>query len=79
MRDQFRMLGFARIQKFYVAAERDRANGVFDAVACRVRPDRLAKADGETQNAHAKAPRDPEMAELVEGDEQTEGDQQPPD
>jgi hypothetical protein len=62
------------IEEFYIAAKRNRPDRVFDAIACRVRPDRLAEADGETQNTHAKAPRDPEMAEFVEGDQQAQGD-----
>src|SRR5690606_19560915 len=40
---------------------------------------RLAEADREAQHLHAAAARHPEVAELVEGDQHAQADDQPPD
>src|SRR5262249_15141403 len=74
----FRTIRFARVEEFHVAAERNRADGVFDAVAPDARPDGFAEPDREPQDLDPETPRDPEMAELVERDQHAERDQQPP-
>src|SRR5690606_8872035 len=66
------------VEHLHVAAQRDPGDGVFGAVAADALPERLAKAHREAQHAHAAAPRDPVMAELVEGDQDAEAHDEPP-
>src|SRR5690606_15648148 len=48
------------------------------AVAPAPRPQRLAEADREAQHLDPVASRDPVVAELVEGDQQAQADDEPP-
>src|SRR5262249_39647510 len=75
---QLRLFSLARIEKLDVAAERNCADRVFDAVTADARPQRFAESDRKAQHPDAAAPGDPEVAELVECYEDAEGDQQPP-
>src|SRR5690606_31877835 len=59
--------------------QRQRRDHVFGAVAALARPKRLAETDREAQHPNAAAPGDPVMAELVEGHQQSEADDHPPD
>ena len=73
--DELGIVRLARVEEFHIAAQRDRADRVFDAVFGGARPDRLAKADRKAQHLDPAATRDPVVAKLVEGDQQAEGDQ----
>ena len=74
-----RDLAFALVEHLDVAAERNRRDHEIGAVAVAARPQRLAESDREPQHLDAAAARDDEMAELVEGDQHAQRDDQPPD
>ena len=74
-----RDLAFALVEHLDVAAERNRGDGELGAVAVATHPQRLAEADRKAQHLDPAQPGHDEMAELVEGDQQAEGDDQPPD
>jgi hypothetical protein len=74
-----RALDLALVEHLDVAAERNRGDHELGAVTVDARPQGGAEADREFQHLDAAAPRDHEMAVFVEGDEQAEGDDQPPD
>ena len=69
----------ALVEHLHVAAERNCGNRVFGAIAAQTRPQRLAEAHRKADHVHAKPARDPEMAELMEGDQDADADDQPPD
>jgi hypothetical protein len=73
-----RHVAFALVEHAHVAAERDRGDRVFGAVAAAAHPQRLAEAHGEAQHAHAAAARDPVVAEFVESHQHAEADDHPP-
>src|SRR5690606_6363147 len=74
-----RHLRLALVEHLDVAAERDCGNREFGAMAITPRPQRLAEADRKTQHLHPAITGDDEMPELVEGHQQSEGDDEPPD
>jgi hypothetical protein len=59
----------ALVEELHVAAERNGRDDVFDAVRRRAAPQRPTESDGELEDLDAEAPRHPEMAELVDGDQ----------
>ncbi len=68
---------FALIEQLHVAAERQHGDGVDRAVLAGALDERLAEADRESQHLEAEAPGDPEMAELVDRDQQAHGHDEP--
>jgi hypothetical protein len=70
---------YSLVEELDVAAERDRGDHPFGAVATATQPERPAEADREAQHADAETPPDPVVAELMESDEYPEADDQPPD
>jgi hypothetical protein len=69
----------ALVEHAHVAAQRHRRDHVLDAVGAAPSPQRPAEADREAQHLHAAAPRDPEMAELVERHQHADGDDEAAD
>src|SRR5690606_27351083 len=74
-----RHVGFALVEHAHVTAQRQRRNDILGSVAALARPQRLAESDREAQHAHAAAAGDPVMAGFVEGHQQPEADDHPPD
>ncbi|MCW0417733.1 hypothetical protein NB689_003487 [Xanthomonas sacchari] len=72
-------LALAFVEHLHVAAERNRGDRELGAVAVVARPQRLAEAHREAQHLDPAAAGDPEMAELVEGHQDAQADQHPPD
>ncbi|MNF68984.1 hypothetical protein D3C84_508560 [compost metagenome] len=68
-------LGLALVEHLHVAAERNGGHDELGALAVIPAEQRRAEAHGETQDLDPAAPRDPEMAELVEGHQHPEGNQ----
>src|SRR5690606_822295 len=74
-----RHLAFALVQHLHVAAQRQGGHHVLGAVLAQALPERLAEADRKAQHLHPAAARHPVVAEFVEGDQDAEADDQPPD
>ncbi|MNG02573.1 hypothetical protein D3C84_856050 [compost metagenome] len=70
-----RDLAFALVEHFHVATQRDGGDHEFSAFAVVPAQQRHAEAHGETQHFDPTATRDPEMAELVEGNQHAQSDQ----
>src|SRR6185437_5287376 len=69
---------FALVEELHVAAERNGRDG--DLRAVRAQPpglQRLAEADREPENLEAETARNPEVAELVNGDQESDRDDEP--
>src|SRR5579883_2492025 len=68
------------VQKLHVATERDRGKGDLRAIRGGADPpgfQRLTEADRESQDLEAEAAGDPEVTELVDGDQEPHGDHEP--
>src|SRR5690606_17559405 len=63
-------------REFHVAAQRQPGQAPLDAVLVGARDDRLAEADGEPVDADAEQTRDGEVAQLVDGDDQGQDQQE---
>src|SRR6185437_2614808 len=70
-------LALARVEHLHVAAQRNRGDAVFRAIAADALPDRAAEADREAQHLDPTAARDPVVAKFMEGHQHAERDQQP--
>ena len=71
-------LALALVEHLHVTAQRNRRHGELGAMPVPAHPQRLAETDRKAQHLHPAQAGDDEMAELMEGDQQAEGDQQPP-
>src|SRR5690606_12217242 len=63
----------------HVTTERNRGDHVLGAVLAAARPQRWPEADRKAQYPDPAAPRDPVVAEFVEGDQHPQADDQPPE
>jgi hypothetical protein len=63
------------VEHLHVTTERNGSQDVLCAVATNPAPQRAAEPDGETQHTHSATARDPEMTELVDRDEDAQGEQ----
>ncbi len=70
-----RDFAFTLVEHFDVAAQRDRGNHEFGTLLVMPAQQWHAEAYGKAQNLDATAPRDPEVAEFVEGDQHTQSNQ----
>jgi hypothetical protein len=74
-----RHFALAFVEHLDVAAQRKGGHGVLGPLGVSPRPEGAPEPDREAQHANTQPPRHPEVAELVEGDQQAQRDQQPPD
>jgi hypothetical protein len=71
-------VALALVEHLHVAAQRQGGDHVFGAVLAHPLPQRGAEADRKAQHLDPAAPRHPVVAELVEGHQHAEADDQPP-